>query len=443
MMRTLGALVLLSPLFILCACNMRFEFEAGVGVGSGEKLPDPDNWIAEPAPLDNAQQARQAEVDAYLADLYQDYRIVVTKQGYSGDIYDWIDSSSMPAVELPALPLPPVDLALPNGVQLPPGELNEFPELLGPVGSTPMIRPDFSAYVMGETGAVSLQDYLDRHQVLGFPGGPDRLYAGLDLMEPSQGVSAIFNHYVGEVEDKAFSLVEMAVVCPAVGPAQELIGMIISVDRVNFDRNLKQGEVAKPRLHVEYAREIDGELRGIYDGRGKGFVPLRIDLNEWDVNIAFPRRTVLGGVAKVSEVDGMQYEHRMDLLRSPSGDWWTVYNGEVLGIYPGHLFTMLNQGACRAHFYSEIYDGTPDDWTWTDMGSGLPLDAGANKVAYMRRLAFREPLWVEVEVTKAMDNRSKLEISECYTRTSLKSDSPFTGNFLNYSGEGGDAPGCD
>ena len=425
----------------LCACN--FEFEMHAGIGSGQKLPDPDIWRDEPPPLTQGQQARQAEVDAYVAELYKDHRIVATKQGYSGDIYDWIESSSMPSLELPALPLPPVDLALPEGVQLPLSELNEFPELLGPVGSTPMIRPDFSAYVMGETGAVSLQDYLDHDQVFGAPGWPDRLYAGLDLIEPSQGVSAIFNHYAGEVEDKTFSLVEMAVTCPAVGPPKELIGMIISVDRVNFDRNLKQGEVAKPRLHVEYAREIDGELRGVYDGRGKAFVPLRIDPSEWDVNIPFPRRTVLGGVAKVSEVNGMQYEHRMDLIRSPSGDWWMVYNGEVLGIYPADRFTMLNQGACNAHFYSEIYDGTPEAWTFTDMGSGLPLDAGPNRVAYMRRLTFREPLWVEVEVTETMGVRSQKEITACYTRTDLELGGPLTGNFFFYTGQGSDAPGCD
>ncbi len=428
-------------LSVFCACN--FEFEAHVGIGSGQKLPDPDLWRDEPSPLTQPQQARQAEVDAYLAEHYKDYRIVATKQGYSGDIYDWIESSSMPALELPELPLPPVDLALPEGVQLPLSEMNEFPELLGPMGSTPMIRPDFSAYVMGETGAVSLQNYLDHYQVLGYPGGPDRLYAGLDLMESSQGVSAIFNHYVGEVEDKTFSLVEMAVACPAVGPPKELIGMIISVDKVNFDRDLKKGEVATPRLHVEMAREIDKKFEVEFDGRQKLFVPNRIDSSAWDKNLPFPRRTVLGGTAKVSQVNGAQYEHRMDLLHSPSGDWWTVYNGEVLGVYPGHLFSMLNKGACRAHFYSEIYDGTPEQWTYTDMGSGLPLDAGPNRVAYMRRLTFREPLWVEVEVTPAKDNHSQPEISACYTRTDLKPDSPFTGHFLIYSGTGGDAQGCD
>ena len=104
---------------------------------------------------------------------------------------------------------------------------------------------------------------------------------------------------------------------------------------------------------------------------------------------------------------------------------------------------MLNQGACNAHFYSEIYDGTPEAWTFTDMGSGLPLDAGPNRVAYMRRLTFREPLWVEVEVTKAQDTRSKTEIPACYTRTRLESGSPLTGNFFIYSGDGSDAPGCD
>ena len=66
---------------VLCACN--FDFEAHVSIGSAQKLPDPDLWRDEPSPLTPPQQARQAEVDAYLAEHYKDYRIVATKQGYS------------------------------------------------------------------------------------------------------------------------------------------------------------------------------------------------------------------------------------------------------------------------------------------------------------------------------------------------------------------------
>jgi Neprosin len=176
---------------------------------------------------------------------------------------------------------------------------------------------------------------------------------------------------------------------------------------------------------------------------GPGFNPNRINPKTWDKNIPFPKRTVLGGEADVSQPNGVQYEHRFDLFQGPNGDWWIGHNWELLGHYPAALFSMLNKGACRAHWYSEIYDGTPQDWTYTDMGSGLWPQAGANQVAYIRRPAYREPVWVEWEVPLGTGEFSKPYEKACYTRTALASGGPFVGNYFFYTGPGGDSEGCD
>ena len=104
---------------------------------------------------------------------------------------------------------------------------------------------------------------------------------------------------------------------------------------------------------------------------------------------------------------------------------------------------MLNKGACRAHFYSEVYDATPQDWTNTDMGSGLWPSAGANQVAYIRRPAYRAPVWTEWEVPLDRNNPSKPFDETCYMRTDFAAGGPFVGNYFFYTGPGGDSEGCD
>ena len=78
---------------------------------------------------------------------YKGQRVVTAKQGYSGDIIDWIDSSTLPVPdEIPVPPFPIENFALSAGMELPLSELDRFPELIGPEGTTPQLRPDFSDY---------------------------------------------------------------------------------------------------------------------------------------------------------------------------------------------------------------------------------------------------------------------------------------------------------
>lgn len=129
-------------------------------------LPDPIVWKVPPPKLTPDQRKRQQEVDQYLARRYceEGYRIVTTTQNEIGDITDLIDSDTIEG----ALPPPPDPYESPSVTQL----RNNG----GPWPPTAMLRPTFAPYVFGDTGATSLEDWLDNYTVLSLPpkveGGP-------------------------------------------------------------------------------------------------------------------------------------------------------------------------------------------------------------------------------------------------------------------------------
>ncbi|MEO7591155.1 MAG: hypothetical protein ABI134_08080, partial [Byssovorax sp.] len=135
--------------------------------------------------------------------------------------------------EIPLLPWTAQDLVLPPGVELGLSAVEQIPEIAALVNSAaPFYRPPFWPYVLGETDATSIEDYLDRYQVDGAPSGTHR-YAGLISHEPALGVSGFMNQFSPKVGEGSFSLLEFAVACPAVGDVQEMVGVVISVDKVN------------------------------------------------------------------------------------------------------------------------------------------------------------------------------------------------------------------
>jgi hypothetical protein len=152
-------------------------------------------------------------VDELLVERYRDYRIIQTTQGYSGDIIDWVDSTTIPGgdVEPPPAPWTEEDLLPSHGAEFARTELELYPELRGPEGTTPIHRPDFSTYVLGLTDATSLRDYLENYQVAGQPSGQKRLYAGLIQNMASKAMAGVINQFAGDVEAGTFSLIEMAV----------------------------------------------------------------------------------------------------------------------------------------------------------------------------------------------------------------------------------------
>jgi hypothetical protein len=395
-------------------------------------LPEPDNGYAVPGPvLTTEQQDRARERDRYIADTYyQGFTIVRTVQMPSGDIIDWIDDGT-----LPALPYAPPELAwsqdlitLPAGVELAVNELEQFPDLLGPFGSTPFHRPMFWGYVLGETDASSIEDYLDRYQVSGSPASPHRYYAGLPFTAPSRGVSGYMNQQSPAVAPQSFSILEFAVSCPPrdVGPLEELVGLVISVDTVNHYN--RPGDM-KPRLHVEHFRMVNGKL-----------------VNAWD-SARFVRNpgslVAPGSVVPVSTAGGLQVEHRVDILQWTNGDWWISYNGILLGYYPGSLFTKLNQGACAGGWYTEVLDQTtPSGGTWvkTEIGTGqFPVD-GDLRSAWVRRPKYLDMSWLEQDPPPF--NYMTPNNDACYQKTPLKDLGPLFGQQFLAGGPGGNNPAC-
>ncbi len=141
-----------------------------------------------------------------------------------------------------------------------------------------------------------------------------------------------------------------------------------------------------------------------------------------------------------------QREHRFDIWQDSMGNWWLAHNGHTLGHYPAHLFTMLNKSACISAWYGEIYDETPSDWTWTDLGSGEFESVGYGYAAYVRNPMFRDLVftaWSPGEDLVTESTWMKPYDAKCYTRSPLKLGASPWDRFFYLGGPGGDAPGCD
>jgi hypothetical protein len=261
-----------------------------------------------------------------------------------------------------------------------------------------------------------------------------RLYAGLISDAPNRGLSGYMNQFAPRVEDQSFSLMEFAVACSAAPgePAQELIGVVISVDKANgFGPNMYLHQDGKARLHVEFYRPVNGKLDFVWDINKPGFVPNPASLY------------TLNSVVPVSTPGGAQVEHRVDIFQvPPTGDWWIAYNGWFLGYYPGNLFTLLNKGACTANWYVEVLDQKPGAaWVQTEAGTGkFGNQAVPGEAAWVRQPLYWDMNWLlqEPKIDQPMLPRD----NNCYTRSALIDLGPLLGKRFLAGGPGGYNPLC-
>jgi hypothetical protein len=301
--------------------------------------------------------------------------------------------------------------------------------------ATPFLRPTFWPYISGETDATSIEDYLARYQMPGQPVAADRLYAGLRSNEPSRGVSGYVNQFRPEVADDSFSLIELTVACPAEGPVQEQVGVVLSVDKVNaFGKNQQTLTDNELRLHIEYD---NAKINYSWDNLDGQFV-------------ANPfRRHQPGEIVPASELDETMVEHLLAIFQSPTGDWWIAYNGDLLGYYPASLFAMLNEGGCTSAWYGEIArlrPNTPNPgWPKTQMGSGEFAEAGLLYAAHVRDPKYYGLTWAPVTPTEDLPFSQAMKPNKplCYNRSELTYiDPPWNSIFLFLGGPGGKNPGC-
>ena len=433
-------LVLLLLLTLVCsACTITIDPYDDTGGNAPQKtsvLPDPKDGPVDEPPLDEAQQARKEEAERYVLEvIYQGGTILETIKLPSGDILDFIDRGTLPALpyELPPLPFSPEDLALPPGVELGFSELEQIPEALALAATaTPFQRPTFWPYILGETDATSIEDYLDRYQIGGQLLGSEHVHAGLVSLKENRGVSGFMNQFRPEVEPGSFSLLEFAVGCPAQAPV-EMVGVAISVDKVNpFGKNQQALTDGEPRLHVEYARlDPTGQSRYKWDGMDGSFKPN-----------PFRARYHPGQKVPVSVPGGTQVEHLIAIFQAPlTGDWWITYQNELLGYYPASLFTMMNmdKGACVSQWYGEVArfkPASPKAWPKTEMGSGKFANAGPLDAAYVRNPKYYDLSWGGVEPPDQLIGKPAIYNPKCYDRSPMLNGKFFLG------GPGGKDPAC-
>ncbi len=416
-----------------CTIDLRGWVTLSRGDGNGgdtvdqANLPAPENPVGDLVVLNDDEQTRKAETEAYIAKvIYQGRAIEKSVQGPSGAIYDYLrlpEPDILPPDISSLLPAPPID-----GMQLGMTEVERYAELWGPVGATVFTRPDFSKYIMEPDGATSVQDWLDNHVIPGIPDDPYRLYAGLDIIEPNRGIFARVNAFKPEVEKDTFSVIELAVACPAVGPAEEFIGILIGADWKNYQ--------VPPTLDltVERWRYVSGMMQeGGYGEYHSGFVAEKI--RPMDVG---------GPLEQFSVIGGEQWEHALLLIMAPNGDWWFFYNFQPIGKFPAALFTKLNQGACRAQVYGEVYNSHPENgWVKSEMGSGRFGSTAANDVAWVRQVRYVDVDGPFIyEPTK--DNFaywSQPYHTPCYDRSALTYQGS-AGPIMYLGGPGGKNPDC-
>lgn len=419
---------------LLCGCSTTIEGSDATLNRNGAKpavlpLPEPAIRRADSPPLDPEQRRRQEEVDQYLAQRYHDlgWRVVETTQTYIDNIIDWLDPTSVPGSEVEPPPRPsPEKLRPPAGQEIQVTELDMYPELRGPDGTIPVIRPGFATYVRGETNATSVEDFIQHYQVVGQPAGQTRLYGGYVAPSANKGVVSWVNDFGDIIEPGTFSLIETATVCQGANPdvTMELVGAVTSRDWANF------GDWVL-RLQVEFltAGVSTGSNIGGWDGKVTGFVPAAG--RPYGPGIA---------LAPVSTVGGTQYTSRFEILLS-GGNWWISHNGNWLGYYPGSLFNLINSGGCQAHWYGEVYDPTPTDWTWTNMGSGLLASGGFGQAAYIMTPYYTAPSGVSFWPDGAL-SAPPSDVA-CYTKSNLLVGGPGQERYFFLGGPGGDALGCN
>lgn len=397
--------------------------------------PEPNGSSQAPPALDAAQQARKEEAERYTAEvIYKGGSVLASLPLPSGDWIDLLNRTTPPDLPYspPPLPVGPEAFVLPEGVNLGLTELEQIPEYLELAAlAVPFHRPSFWPYILGEApDAVSIEDYLQRYQEGGAPSSSKRLYAGFVSLVPNRGVSGLMNQYRPEVADESFSLIEFSVSCPADGPRQELIGVVISVDRFNiFGVNPQKDQDGEARLHIEYARTVNGKVQYVWDEMDGQFVdnPFRVHQP--------------GEKVPVSLLDASIVEHLLAVFQAPSGDWWIMYNGDLLGYYPASLFNMLNSSACRSAWYGEVLNRKQNEAVLSEMGSGQFAEAGVFKTAYVRnpRCVNLSGFGVEPKDEYSMIPYEPL----CYNRTLLTyAGAPTYSSFMLLGGPGGKDPGC-
>ncbi|XP_019174271.1 PREDICTED: uncharacterized protein LOC109169837 [Ipomoea nil] len=163
------------------------------------------------------------------------------------------------------------------------------------------------------------------------------------------------------------------------------------------DNQIRVGWIVNPGLYGDSRTRLfsrwtsdNYEKTGCYINRCPGFV---ITSNVVPLDYGFPQ---------TSKSYGEQFDVTLEMHKgTPTSDWELYYNGNLLGTWTRSIFSKMGESARQLRFGGEIYEPENEDNS-PQMGSGTFKYKKYDRTAYMRRLAYSDPVKGDFSVGDAM-----------------------------------------
>ncbi|KAK7846024.1 hypothetical protein CFP56_008470 [Quercus suber] len=281
-----------------------------------------------------------------------------TIQGEDGDIIDCVDIYQQPAFDHPFFKNHTIQMkpsSIPGGVKMNSSQAKLFQDWQCPKGTIPIRREQENEYPRGVK-------WIPRRTQLNhsFYDVRRHEYAIVYREGVFYGARASLNVWRPVVYDTEFSLAQIWL---SAGPDEEL-------------NTIEAGWIS------------DGYKRtGCYNLHCPGFVQVN-------------HKYALGSLIKpLSSYSARQFDIWITIYKK-NGNWWLQVQQQVLGYWPGSIFSYLASTATRIDFGGEVYNSEPSGHhTKTQMGSGHFGNEGYGKASFFRNIGY-------------MDNRGKFNDGE-------------------------------
>ncbi|KAJ0797374.1 putative neprosin [Helianthus annuus] len=142
-------------------------------------------------------------------------------------------------------------------------------------------------------------------------------------------------------------------------------------------------------------------------------------------------------ISPISKYHGSQYDISVLIWKDPEqGNWWMQFGkGNVLGYWPGSLFSYLSESASMIQWGGEVVNSASDgQHTTTQMGSGHFPEEGFGKSSYFRNVQIVDGS-NSLRAPKDIDTFT--EQPNCYDVQTGKNDG--WGSYIYYGGPGRNA----
>jgi len=358
------------------------------------------------ASKDADAERRAADVERYLqANYYSRFTVLATTVNKMGETIDWVDPEELdpdfykyPPERGPSFEgaedrgapnvagnfgVPPVDEAQ--------EENDDAQEWRGPDNLSGILRPNFGYYIDGKSDAETLDEFIDEIPQPQ-PATQFRLYTGRRYSGENAGSSAFMSmwNYGGDpaaanpllIPSGGMSLSQTAAACGEIADG--------TMEAIEFGYQKLPSKYNDQNVHLfgffRTAGSAKGNRIGGYNQDFIGFV-------------SEPGAPLLGSAytGSFSTVGGSVFAKQLTVYRSDSSPrWYLMLGTQVLGYYPigaaspNIPFDLIDEGACRVTWWSEVYDPSPTQWDVTNAGSGSFING--TTPAYFRQLrVFRWP----------------------------------------------------